>query len=618
MKQGIHPFNTVDHLRLCLELDAFQICRPIPADDFVKHAGERGVDVNFEMLERLDELGLFRPMFYCIYPVRRYKKEPVEGSPNSHRQGALLAETDDWDGPTVEELVYPGFIFRNYMTWYDHGHLRPRSEFVPWDELMPIRERRLSGKGYYSIFQVADLYQLFLTMTLPDNAIWLFDLSNEELQERATTHRNWAKREMDRRQASSGRIPESSLLCQLISARYFPTTQSDGRTIQISGGDGCWEWQDYCTEWSAQDVFVRCQLTNEDVYRARDWWRSRVRSLDPLGEWYDLLRFISVDRRKRLKGHALLAQRLYEMEWMLRLFYEELTRETLQPPQKHPTWYLADGEPEEHIHGDPRYLRFIVNRYHLNPQVSLVLYVEGDGEYRVLPELCIQIFGFSFEGLGIEIRNLIGIPGFEGRKKQEYGALERAIEELHDRQILTFVILDNEGKRIHKLKKRLTGKPSHYHPERTFTRSEYLRIWDKNIEFDNFSNEEIASVLTETAGDTHYFTAGDVARARSEFGSNSDPLERLLQSKAGCGYGSKVEFLERLFQRIERSETTAYDKKDWRPVLVVLDSLITLASRNHQPKLQQTAEANQSSGFFGHPTEGTTDRVEDSLKDLRR
>lgn len=49
--------------------------------------------------------------------------------------------------------------------------------------------------------------------------------------------------------------------------------------------------------------------------------------------------------------------------------------------------------------------------------------------------------------MGIRVRNIQRVGGFTREKRLDrYGALEKSIDEYHNRQIIVYVVLDNEGR----------------------------------------------------------------------------------------------------------------------------------------------------------------------------
>ena len=69
----------------------------------------------------------------------------------------------------------------------------------------------------------------------------------------------------------------------------------------------------------------RMMYLSGEVERLQRIIAGHAKHVDPLEKWYELVGFVAVSQKKKLEDDALLAQSLYSMEHMLRLFYEDLT-----------------------------------------------------------------------------------------------------------------------------------------------------------------------------------------------------------------------------------------------------------------------------------------------------
>ena len=103
----------------------------------------------------------------------------------------------------------------------------------------------------------------------------------------------------------------------------------------------------------------------------------RARNCDPLEKWHDLVQFVSLEEKKRLKDEALLAQTFYDMDVMLRLFYKDLTGEDLSKEKGiNSRWeerVYGEGVPDSNM----VFLEYLTNEFHLNPRPKLILIVEA-------------------------------------------------------------------------------------------------------------------------------------------------------------------------------------------------------------------------------------------------
>ena len=125
-------------------------------------------------------------------------------------------------------------------------------------------------------------------------------------------------------------------------------------------------------------------------------------------------------------------------------------------------------------------------------------------------------FGLHPGILGIEIVVLGGVDIATGSKREDrFRAIMRLIDYLHHHQTFVFLVLDKENY-AHRLKAAAAKMKSIHTDRRYVTRPEYIRIWKRSFEFDNFSCTEIAAALGEVAEGRVRFTVKQVRAAREE------------------------------------------------------------------------------------------------------
>ena len=83
-------------------------------------------------------------------------------------------------------------------------------------------------------------------------------------------------------------IDIGGLLCQAISNRYFPHTQTDERRFTLST-DGRWDWYDFVAGWSADRVIDDFQLTAGELERIYETLACDQDHVDPLANWYSFV-----------------------------------------------------------------------------------------------------------------------------------------------------------------------------------------------------------------------------------------------------------------------------------------------------------------------------------------
>ena len=588
----------------------FIVCPFLTTDRFISYCKDRGIQTSLEQLERFEQLGIFYPLARVKYPKLKIKVEySADGS--TYRDLGQLKEGEEWSGDVREE--HAGFWFdKDYAKeWLEEGLLwNPRSRpFQAWSTFIDDEGER-EIESFYSIFQCYPLHTLIRHMKFTYLGADIFvSQSNEKLDTFIAWILNWSNQIVSDYRKNGLREDFIASICQIISNRYYPKTQTDRRTITITTSGrpfvtSEWKWTDYCRNWNVKSVLSELGVSADELEHVYEHVAFDAEHIDPLDNWYELVTFVSVEEKRRLKGDALLAQTLYSMEHMLKMFYEEVTgKELCHPFEKELDLgrYFGEGNPLNEL----KLLEYLTNRYHLNPKPKLILVVEGNGEYAQFPRLAEKLFGLSFARLGIEIINIAGVGNFTGDKRSEkYGALERFIDDYHNRQTLVFVILDNEG-RVLNIKERITKARSKYYPKRTITKSEYVHVWNKNIEFDNFSHDEIARAMTEVSEGRYAFQAKEIKECDEKFTPQAgDLLSKLYKERVRYDL-PKPKLLEVLFGHILASPKNEFDKnkKAKRHVVELIQKVCRLASRNFQPIFYSRWEENQESGYIGDPVE---------------
>ena len=209
----------------------------------------------------------------------------------------------------------------------------------------------------------------------------------EDWCSRATQFAEIAQSSMELWQADEFRraIP---VLCQYIANRYYLLTQTNQRTFTYSGGgysedpwmvvDGFnWDWHEYVRIFDPKEVEKRFALTQSILENAYKVICSSVNLCDPLEHWANLVEFVSLQQKKRLKAKALRALSFRDAANMLRLLYKDLYAEDLKPT------YEMSGQvithcPELEVRDDVRHhLEFVANRYDLKSAAQVGLVCRG-------------------------------------------------------------------------------------------------------------------------------------------------------------------------------------------------------------------------------------------------
>ena len=590
------PVNLLD---LLINHDAFRVCRIMPEREFIRYCKDRNIDVDPARLRQFERIGVFRPLFRVFRPELTYK---IEEDEHGWRYAGELEEGEEWDGETRVEIAEFDPSTRSARNWREE-----RLIWVPgqgdWEHQATIDTLSEQHEAYYSRFQILPLDRVVTMLTMSVQLEWATSPDG-------TPNSKWSPRlrhnagTWGRKAAAALRGPGDedvmAVLLQLIANRFFYKTQSDGRQMTI-GQFHDWEWGIYARAW-VPDPFLQAVALNEE--ESRNFYEGldiRWTHVDPVSRWYNLTRFVRVNKRKLLKNDALHGLALREMAQMLRLFHREAFGNDLRPLGEvgvHIIKRIPDVDPEK----DPmRALELSANDFGVNGKPQLVLFVEGETEQAILPVIFERLWGAPASRYGIEISNLGGVDNAAGGKEAPFSALWRLVDYLHHHQTLAFILLDNEGYATRNVRDGLRKANSVHSPDRKATRPDHIKIWRTSFELENFSNTEIALALNRLVGKT-IFSATDVAACRTAV-------------LAGPKKGQKLRTIDRLFE--ERSsiplnkpalgmilvdimmDPASRRSPGNRPITKFLVRVARKASRNFQPVTQEDWEINQRSGYLG-------------------
>jgi hypothetical protein len=540
-------------------------------------------------LERFERLGLFRPLLRVKRPPYKVKIErSADGK--TYKELGVLEEGEAWDGELQEHRWAFSFNMGIPRNWWDARCLWS-PESVPFQPWSTFQEEGIDS--YYSEFQCFHLADL-LNWTNETVAVdFLAELSESDIKDYVERSKRRAEKLIATISQRSLIHHEIAVVCQAISNRYYPHTTSDGRTITVTEPLG-WDWHKYRREWDARAFCAALGTSPEKILEMDSRVAREIGGIDPMNDWRDLLRFISARKKSQLKGKALFAQTLLAMHKMLAFFYEDITG-TKSPEVIEYEAYVQRRYGKQATTDTLSALEYIANEYRLNPRPSLILVVEGDSEAEQIPALVEAIYGTSLSTAGIELVNLKGIDEFAGRKGSDrYGALEKFIDAYHHRQTIVCVLLDNEG-RARQTRDRLLRAQSRFSPKRKVTKPEYVQLWDRNYEFDNFTDLEIATALSTLTPEAS-FTPDEVRLEREAFGKG-DGLSRLFLRKARADLSKKD--LARELSSCLLAEVPMSTASNQRKITQFIRTIIELAATNHQPISYEAWKENQASGYFG-------------------
>src|ERR1043166_1858198 len=541
-------------------------CPLLNRDKFVEACKKHGLDLGDARLERFERLGVFGPLFRLSPPAGNNKVFSLPIKPGGN--------------------------------WFDLGWARDTSGIgIPAD---------LQGEGYYSLFQISHLEWLLSSFTMTTQLDSYIDPATGRLKAlRSKGSALWLDQVLKTWRNDTFRrgIP---LLCQFISERYYPGTQSDQRTIKYTAG-GFYhygllsadqhgrDWRQYARQWEPQSAATLFSLSPEKLKHAYEALASQQEDTDPLAAWYQLVQFIKLELRQKLKGEALLAELVPSAPLMLRSLYKDLYNDDLPHPNE-VMGTIFTHFPELDVRRDTRrYLEYVANRFGVNPQAKGMLFLEGETEVQAVSLIFEKWFGIHPGKLAVDIINMNGIDNMTGGKRGRFKALLRLIDFLHVRQTFCFVILDNEND-ANKFAAAARKEHSIFFPDRRITRSEYVKVWKSCFEFDNFSDTEIAHAMTQVGGGTVTFKRSEITQCRADKKNPAQALASLYRDRIGRDL-NKPSLGVLLASNLLKSAGTG--KIEQRPIVRFLSRMHRLVVRNPLPVRQEIWVLNQQSKFFG-------------------
>lgn len=262
------------------------------------------------------------------------------------------------------------------------------------------------------------------------------------------------------------------------------------------------EWRRQEIEHDYFDPTKVLSTTGLDVTTLRHWisrFEISAESIDPLKKWQMLVKYVRYGKRQDLRFDALLAQDFYEIAALLQLFLEDLdlesgveiltNRPSIAKSASTPRWMIERygrslSRPYE-------MLEFLSNEYDLNPKPRAIILTEGD-EWKAVENLYAH-YGFDAELLGIEFRSISGEGNFSLANWQCF------IEYMHEKQVLIYFLLDNEGQTVKQAKRLLNKKRTFSFPglSKVIPSRERIRVWAQSFEASNFTDAEIRRALAK-------------------------------------------------------------------------------------------------------------------------
>ena len=454
---------------------------------FLRFLEERGIRIRLENLEWFEEMALLYPIVRIIRPTYPWKK--VRRIENGVTKEYLqpLERGEAYDGEIVEKYGAIGNVTYGLENYFNQNLVVfPSKEFFkPWKEYRKGYEE--TAFAYYHTYQVIQVKEIMSSVTF---SVWYKAFLSKEGKEPNLENLN--KIYEVKLKILPGKLKDFQKLIRLlllIQDRYLPFIRKRfvGNGFAFTNS---WEkWFDWRDKFDPQAVLEQSNYTIEEIKNWRRYFAAQARFIDPLKQWFIIIRHISYAKREKLKGNALLAQDYYEIVDLLGEFLFDLTGET-QPDAddlfdaRHGSWKKEWYGQERLDYENHEVLKRVLDEYGINPKDKLLLILEGPTENEAVPIIA-RAMQIDFEKLGIRIMPLGGVGEASPERCQkllEYLALSSSFP-------VPYIILDND-EQVREILKKYKSKlvnPNNY------------RIWDAEFEQDNFTEDEIIVAVKKQA-----------------------------------------------------------------------------------------------------------------------
>lgn len=556
--------------------EAFHQYFPMEADRFVEYCRERELNLNINYLEFLEREGILKPLM-------RVQEVYVNNT------------------AYLKELYQHGFV------------IDPRQkEFIPWNEFY-IKKERYRQEIVHTYYHP---YQIYFISKILNNEIILTPLSfineNDKLILEARKWENFLKIRLDLFRNSMVKEDKFVELLLFIQNKYLPFVKQPGRIIFIENiyhSNTFEKLNELAKKIIPKDVINALGIDAEEIKSYRTAVVSTGLFIDPLKEWYDLIKYTNFNRRQKLKGKALLAQDFYLISEILALFLKDLTGE-----KQLETVSLFDsmgGRGKLRYYGkelnyvDRDILIRILHDYGLNPKPRLVLIVEGYSEETAFPIIS-EAMEVPLERFDIEIINLRGIDK-DPKELIIYHStsnVNKVDKEfyIHPERTKVFIIFDREGNKgswvrdfINNPDKEIVGmmkdvlemiKKKKVFINSTiegifFNNTVKHHIWEKSFEYDNFTDEELSKELNDY-GEKHGYQFNITPDEMRESRIENRNLDKFIRNKTQNRTSiNKKEFSEQLAKSIAKEIAERPNKSgNQRPIEQILDKIVRFTIEN--------------------------------------
>jgi hypothetical protein len=462
----------------------------------------------------------------------------------------------------------------------------PRNEeFIPWEEFYKLNEKfgikELSIFSYYSKYQIFYLKRVLNFITLK----YTFNQFDED-KEIVTRNKKFREDNIDRMLLNSNNF-DLIFLLNYIQNKYLPLVKDSRYTVLTN--INIEDLEQLTSSIDLSKIFEETHYSIDNLKNIRRNFAANGLSIDPLENWYHLIKYISHEKKAKLKGKALLAIDYYAISDMLKLLIEDLTGE--EQLETSLILDLSGGSWQTRIYGkkinhkDIDVLKRLLTEYRIDPNPDLFFIVEGYSEEIAIP-IILNAYDLSLEEYRIELYNVKGVSKkIDELIKYKGIPITRKIDDkyyISPYGTKIFGLFDREGRFAHKEPDEIIDKimkdifetlPTELKTEKIYDILEneifIMKFWDKCFEYDNLSNEELIFLLKEYG--MKYGHEFEISNAEMNmYRERNENINRLFRNKTGVSL-SKKEFGKLIGNYIV--ENIRNGKEDY-PIISVMNEVI--------------------------------------------
>ncbi len=468
---------------------------------FVRLLEKHGIRIREEDLESFEREGWLQPAFRLVLPEQQ-------------RRGDLYYGLD-----AIQEFYAAG-----------HIELPQVGDFEPWSNFKsePKSLKRDKKLLFYHKFQILQVKNIFHFKEV--RFLYFDSYTKSDLKQVMNNVETNMLRD-DWFNSSQLDIIKDIGMLMLLEERYsvyvynsipFPLTVGIKRFQEM--------WLEWRNSFSVSDLLEDIGVPIEQVRRTLNRFDAQVRFLDPLMEWYDLIRIMRPSVVEKIKGDAYTAQLYYTAARMLALFLHELDGKTGVPNMP-----FDNAEWKERVYSKPfdykthKTKQAIVRYFVQDTSTRLYLLVEGKTEEAVIKKIC-KKRGISLDDDVVRIVNRKGVTNMIANN------IDFIIQSARIDSIAIYLIADDElnwKTELRRIQQRFGGEFKHH-------------IWNTSFEGDNFERESIINLIN-----SHLKKYGQSV-SDDEIAKQEQPKKGLIKAIEDA-YGTK--YHNGLFRVIGKTKT---------------------------------------------------------------